>query len=98
MRFSIAESEVVLPKKKEKNSYFNEYNKIINDKSKVLNFITNDIRKNQEQYEKNSTVANLSLFSEKEHLLELINRESKLNYICYAYYRIFLLLIIYLQN
>lgn len=84
-RFSIAESEIVVPKKKEKNSYFNEYSKVINDKSKVLNFITNDIRKNQEESEKNSkSTANLSLFSEKEHLLELINHESKLNYISYA--------------
>ncbi|KAL6431847.1 hypothetical protein ACFW04_007362 [Cataglyphis niger] len=69
-------SEVVVPKKKEKNLYFNEYSKVINDKSKVLNFITNDIRKNQEQSEKNSkSIANLSLFSEKEHLLEIINHE-----------------------
>lgn len=56
---------------------------MVNDKSKVknpiLNFITNDIRNNQEQRKENR-----SLFSKKEHLLELINEESKLNHICYS--------------
>lgn len=58
---------------------------MINDNSKVkhpiLNFITNDIKHNQKQPEENG-IRNLSLFSKKEHLLKLINEESKLNCTC----------------
>lgn len=63
----------VLPKKKEKKSYFNRYNKIINDKSQILNFIKHDIRSNQTEDD-----ATLSLFCEKrEDFLTLISNESK---------------------
>ncbi|GAB1867613.1 Gem-associated protein 5 [Camponotus japonicus] len=68
-------------KKKERRTYFNEYNKMINDKSRVknhiLNFIINDIRGNQqeEEQQEENDITNLSLFSKKEHLLKLINEE-----------------------
>jgi len=68
-------------KKKEKKSYFNQYNKLINDKSQFLNFIKCDMKGNQiEDY----TTTNLSLFCEKkEDFLTLISNESKLNFACY---------------
>lgn len=63
---------------------------MINDKSRVknhiLNFIINDIRDNQqeEEQQEENDITNLSLFSKKEHLLKLINEESKLSLTCFV--------------
>jgi len=67
---------VSLPKKKEKKSYFNKYNKVINDKSQILNLIKHDIRSNQVEND-----ATLSLFcEEKKDFLTFICNESKFNF------------------
>ncbi|KYM76201.1 Gem-associated protein 5 [Atta colombica] len=61
-------------KKKDRKSYFNKYNKLINDKSQILNFIKHDIRSNQ--IEEDDTSTNLSLFCEKKNdFLTLISNE-----------------------
>lgn len=63
---------------------------MLNDKSRVknhiLNFIINDIRDNQqeEEQQEENDITNLSLFSKKEHLLKLINEESKLSLTCFV--------------
>ncbi|XP_011636844.1 gem-associated protein 5 [Pogonomyrmex barbatus] len=64
-------------KEKRKKSYFNKYNRIINDKSVILNFIKNDIRNNQKQSKENTeSETNFSLFCEqKDDLLTLISNE-----------------------
>ncbi|KAL0127536.1 hypothetical protein PUN28_003065 [Cardiocondyla obscurior] len=62
-----------IPKKKERKSYFNTYNKIINDKSEILNFIKHDIRNNQTEEDE---PMKLSLLSEKkEDFLTLVSKE-----------------------
>ncbi|KAL6264530.1 hypothetical protein P5V15_004637 [Pogonomyrmex californicus] len=70
-------SKPQVPKKKEKKSYFNKYNRIINDKSVILDFIRNDIRNNQKQSKENTeSETNFSLFCEqKDDLLTLISNE-----------------------
>lgn len=72
-------------KKKEKSSYLMKYNKIINEKSYIINHIENEIKKQQEQTsefqeEENHNIANLSLFSKKEDVLAILTTESKLNF------------------
>ncbi|XP_029169369.1 gem-associated protein 5-like [Nylanderia fulva] len=65
------QSDTVLLKEKKENLYFNGYDKLINDGTKILNFIKNDIKLEQEQYEEDDNIANISLFS-KKHLLKLV--------------------------
>ncbi|XP_039310637.1 gem-associated protein 5 isoform X2 [Solenopsis invicta] len=63
-------------KKKEKKSYFPKYNTLINDKSQILNFIKNDIRRNQT--EENDDIPHL--FSKKENdLCTMIFQETHEN-------------------
>lgn len=60
---------------------------MMSDKSRVikrnhiLNFITNDIRGNRQD---GNDITNLSMFSKKEHLLKLVNEESKLCLTCFV--------------
>ncbi|XP_071629250.1 gem-associated protein 5 [Temnothorax longispinosus] len=66
--------QVPPPKKKERKSYFSTYNKVISDKSQILNFIKSDIRSNH--IEEDDAITKSSLFCEKkEDLLTLISNE-----------------------
>ncbi|KYN08591.1 PREDICTED: gem-associated protein 5 [Cyphomyrmex costatus] len=64
-------------KKKDRKSYFNKYNKLINDKSQILNFIKHDIRNNQTKENSSENASeNLSLFCEKkDDFLTFISNE-----------------------
>ncbi|XP_029169359.1 gem-associated protein 5-like [Nylanderia fulva] len=67
-------SEIAPSKKKEKNSYFSKYNKLISNKYNILNFIRNDISPKQQQDKDDDNIANISLFS-KEDLSKLVDHE-----------------------